>query len=110
MSRFLQLVLDIFDGVATPAPAQPQPQPPALHGPHLPSEPLGQVLPKAHYAHPRATRRIQLGSTDVAYAFRRGKRRTIGMAIGPDGLEVSAPRWVTAVSYTHLTLPTICSV
>jgi predicted metal-dependent hydrolase len=31
----------------------------------------------------------------VAYAFRRGKRRTIGMAVGPDGLEVSAPRWVT---------------
>jgi predicted metal-dependent hydrolase len=61
----------------------------------MPSEPLGQVLPKAHYAHPRATRRIQLGTTDVAYAFRRGKRRTIGMAIGPDGLEVSAPRWVT---------------
>ncbi len=71
------------------------PQVPALHGPHMPSEPLGQVLPKAHYVHPRATRRIQLGTTDVAYAFRRGKRRTIGMAIGPDGLEVSAPRWVT---------------
>jgi hypothetical protein len=31
----------------------------------------------------------------VAYAFRRSKRRTIGMAVGPDGLEVSAPRWVT---------------
>jgi predicted metal-dependent hydrolase len=31
----------------------------------------------------------------VAYAFRRAKRRTIGMVIGPDGLEVSAPRWVT---------------
>jgi predicted metal-dependent hydrolase len=85
MSRFLQLVLDMFDGVTTKA----------LQGPHMPSEPLGQVLPKAHYAHPRATRRIQLGNTDVAYAFRRGKRRTIGMAIGPDGLEVSAPRWVT---------------
>ena len=85
MSRFLQLVLDMFDGATTKA----------LHGPHLPSEPLAQVLPKAHYAHPRATRRIQLGTTDVAYAFRRGKRRTIGMAIGPDGLEVSAPRWVT---------------
>ena len=129
MSRFLQLVLDMFDGATTKAlqglgtdkgsrakkrqPRQPKrlkPQglmggfhrdahalPPtsALHGPHLPSEPLGQVLPKAHYAHPRATRRIQLGTTDVAYAFRRGKRRTIGMAIGPDGLEVSAPRWVT---------------
>ena len=94
MSRFLQLVLDMFDGAA-PAKPSPRPKPRALHGPHQPSEPLGQVLPKAHYAHPRATRRIQLGNTDVAYAFRRGKRRTIGMAIGPDGLEVSAPRWVT---------------
>ena len=118
MSRFLQLVLDMFDGATTkalqgfgtdkrPIPNKRQPrQPkrlkpqgltaaPVLHGPHLPSEPLSQVLPKAHYAHPRATRRIQLGTTDVAYAFRRGKRRTIGMAVGPDGLEVSAPRWVT---------------
>jgi predicted metal-dependent hydrolase len=93
MSRFLQLVLDMFDGVHRDAPVMPAVS--TLHGPHQPSEPLGQVLPKAHYAHPRATRRIQLGTTDVAYAFRRGKRRTIGMAIGPDGLEVSAPRWVT---------------
>ena len=85
MSRFLQLVLDMFEGAA----------PQALHGPHVPAQPLGQVLPKAFYAHPRATRRIQLGTTDVAYAFRRSKRRTIGMAIGPDGLEVSAPRWVS---------------
>jgi hypothetical protein len=129
MSRFLQLVLDMFDGATTKAlqglgadkrpspkkrqPRQPKrlkpqslmgglnrdanalPPAPVLHGPHMPSVPLGHVLPKAHYAHPRATRRIQLGTTDVAYAFRRGKRRTIGMAIGPDGLEVSAPRWVT---------------
>ena len=94
MGRFLQLVLDMFDGATSQTKNQSLP-PTALHGPHLPSEPLGQVLPKAHYAHPRATRRIQLGTTDVAYAFRRGKRRTIGMAIGPDGLEVSAPRWVT---------------
>jgi predicted metal-dependent hydrolase len=93
MSRFLQLVLDLFDGGVTPA--QQQPVRPVVHGPHVLPEPLGQVLPKARYAHPRATRRIQLGRTDVAYAFRRGKRRTIGMAIGPDGLEVSAPRWVT---------------
>ena len=70
MSRFLQLVLDMFEGAPTPQ-------------------------PKAHHVHPRATRRIQLGTTDVAYAFRRSKRRTIGMAVGPDGLEVSAPRWVT---------------
>jgi predicted metal-dependent hydrolase len=83
----------MFDG-ATPHPTLPLKKP-SFHGAHQPSEPLGQVLPKAHYAHPRATRRIQLGTTDVAYAFRRGKRRTIGMAVGPDGLEVSAPRWVT---------------
>ncbi len=98
MSRFLQLVLDMFDGVTTQAlqrDASALPAAPAWHGPHMPSEPLRQVLPRAYYAHPRATRRIQLGSADVAYAFRRGKRRTIGMAIGPDGLEVSAPRWVT---------------
>ena len=129
MSRFLQLVLDMFDGATTKAlqglgtdkrpspkkrqsrqPKRLKPQSlmgglhgdasalspaPTLHGPHMPSESLVQVLPKAHYAHPRTTRRIQLGTTDVAYAFRRGKRRTIGMAIGPDGLEVSAPRWAT---------------
>ena len=93
MSRFLQLVLDMFDGV-TPSSTRHLKKP-SFHGAHQLPEPLGQVLPKAHYAHPRATRRIQLGTTDVAYAFRRGKRRTIGMAVGPDGLEVSAPRWVT---------------
>lgn len=94
MSRFMQLVLDLFEASPSPAP-QPLPRPRALQGPHQPAEPLGQVLPKAQFTHPRATRRIQLGTTDVAYAFRRGKRRTIGMSVGPDGLEVSAPTWVT---------------
>ncbi len=82
MSRLMQLVLDLFDS-------------PAIEGPQPPAETLPQVLPRACYVHPRASRRIQLGHTDVAYAFRRGKRRTIGMAVGPDGLEVSAPRWVS---------------
>jgi len=115
MSRFLQLVLDLFDGHAPSAasvhaaPATPSITPntpshsadgahPATAAsplPLVPGESLAQVLPPAHYVHPRATRRIQLGHTDVAYAFRRSKRRTIGMAVGPDGLEVSAPRWVT---------------
>ncbi len=93
MGRFLQLVLDLFEEAPPSAPTRPKL--PVLQGPHPLPEPLGQVLPKAVYTHPRATRRIQLGSTDVAYAFRRAKRRTIGMAVGPDGLEVSAPRWVT---------------
>ena len=93
MGRFLQLVLDLFEPAPPPGPPPQAPQ--ALHGPHQLPEALALVLPKARYVHPRATRRIQLGTTDVAYAFRRAKRRTIGMAIGPDGLEVSAPRWVT---------------
>ncbi|MEY4317608.1 MAG: hypothetical protein RI902_1416 [Pseudomonadota bacterium] len=82
MSGLMQLVLDLFES-------------PAIQGPQPPAESLPQVLPRACYVHPRASRRIQLGHTDVAYAFRRAKRRTIGMAVGPDGLEVSAPRWVS---------------
>jgi predicted metal-dependent hydrolase len=35
-----------------------------------------------------------LRHTHVAYHFKRAKRRTIGMVVGPDGLVVSAPRWV----------------
>jgi predicted metal-dependent hydrolase len=100
MSRFMQLVLDLFEAPQSHA-APPSPVPlrssikPELEGPHQLAEPLAQVLPKAQFIHPRATRRILLGATDVAYAFRRGKRRTIGMSVGPDGLEVSAPKWVT---------------
>ncbi len=94
MSRFMQLVLDLFEAPQSHA-ATPLPKPRPMQGPHQPAEPLGQVLPKAQFSHPRATRRIQLGTTDVAYAFRRGKRRTISMSVGPDGLEVSAPTWVT---------------
>lgn len=117
MSRFLQLVLDLFDSAAPSATAAPAsrtptvtaspravpgtppdnstPSAPKVQRATAPAEPLAQVLPHAQFTHPRATRRIQLGHTDVSYAFRRGKRRTIGMAVGPDGLEVSAPRWVT---------------
>nr|MCU0763975.1 M48 family metallopeptidase [Hydrogenophaga sp.] len=43
--------------------------------------------------HPRANRSLRLGACEVAYEFKRGKRRTIGLSVGPDGLTVSAPRW-----------------
>jgi predicted metal-dependent hydrolase len=69
MGQFIQRVLDLFDVAPSTVAAQ--------------------------FAHPRASRRIALATCEVAYAFRRAKRRTIGMVIGPDGLEVSAPRWVT---------------
>jgi predicted metal-dependent hydrolase len=40
-------------------------------------------------------RSIRLGDRIVPYAFRRARRRTIGIAIDAQGLLASAPRWVT---------------
>ncbi|MFO1266840.1 MAG: SprT family zinc-dependent metalloprotease [Rubrivivax sp.] len=53
-----------------------------------------QPAPPASHRHPRASREIRLGEHCVAYAFRRARRRTIGFVVGPEGLTVSAPRWV----------------
>ena len=63
----------------------------------LPPQTLQQALAPATFRHPRAAREAMLGSVLVAYAFRRGKRRTIGFTVGPDGLAVSAPSWVPLV-------------
>lgn len=63
-------------------------------GGDLPPQTLQQALAPATFRHPRAAREAMLGSVLVAYAFRRGKRRTIGFTVGPDGLAVSAPSWV----------------
>ena len=46
------------------------------------------------FRHPRANREARLCNAVVAYEFKRGKRRTIGFAVGADGLVVSAPKWV----------------
>jgi predicted metal-dependent hydrolase len=52
-----------------------------------------EVLP-ANFRHPRANRESRLCDALVAYEFKRGKRRTIGFVVGPDGLVVTAPKWV----------------
>jgi predicted metal-dependent hydrolase len=59
-----------------------------------PGESLSAVLPSANFRHPRANRESRLGDALVGYEFKRGKRRTIGFRVGPEGLAVSAPRWV----------------
>ncbi len=46
------------------------------------------------FRHPRAHREIRLGEHRVAYELRRARRRSIGFVVGPEGLTVSAPRWV----------------
>jgi len=92
MRGFVQLALDLFGSEAFPpapavAPTLPQPG-------SDPADPLPQAIEPAHFVHPRANRQIRLRDAHVAYEFRRGRRRTIGMQVGPDGLVVRAPRWV----------------
>ena len=62
--------------------------------PTEPAQRLADVLPPARFAHPQGTRSAILQGTEVGYAFRRGKRKTIGFVVGPEGLAVSAPKWV----------------
>ncbi len=96
MSKLLQLAFDFFD---TPAPAPvaaPAPAIAAVSAPVAspPAEPLDRVLAPAQFAHPRANRHAVLDTTRVAYEFRRARRRNIGFMVGPEGLTVSAPKWV----------------
>lgn len=93
MQRFVQLALDFLGGPA-PEPQRPEappPSPPAVAAP--PALPMSQVFQPAAWHHPRANRTLRLGACDVAYEFKRGKRRTIGLSVSTDGLSVSAPRW-----------------
>ena len=65
-----------------------------VSGETLPAQTLTEALQPANFRHPRANRDARLQDATVAYEFKRGKRRTIGFSVGPDGLVVSAPKWV----------------
>ncbi len=118
MRSLLQFTLDLF-GHEPVAPAQPpqrqmRTKRPAIKsklpevlvkheelaldllatGPQQPAQPLSEVMRQARFVHPRANREAHLNQAQVAYEFKRGKRRTIGFQVGPDGLVVSAPKWV----------------
>ena len=75
MRNPLQLVLDFISPPSEPAPL-----------------PLSDDVV---IAHPRANREAVLEGMRVAYFFQRVRRRSIGFVVGPDGLEVRAPKWVT---------------
>lgn len=63
--------------------------------PVAPPAPIAPAAPPAPaFHHPRAQREVRLGEHRVGYELRRARRRTIGFVVGPDGLSVSAPRWV----------------
>ncbi|MDR2128804.1 MAG: M48 family metallopeptidase, partial [Burkholderiaceae bacterium] len=75
-----------------PAPAASLP-PASAHHPSCVPASASPAAPAPHFAHPRASREIALANAQVAYEFRRSKRRTIGFAVSAEGLCVSAPRW-----------------
>jgi predicted metal-dependent hydrolase len=53
-----------------------------------------ELAPMA-FRHPQAERELRLGEHLVGYALRRGRRRSIGFVVSPEGLAVNAPRWVS---------------
>ncbi|MFZ5548798.1 MAG: M48 family metallopeptidase [Pseudomonadota bacterium] len=59
-----------------------------------PTRPEPAAAPTMVHRHPRADREIRLGEHQVAYLLRRARRKSIGFTVGPEGLAVSAPRWV----------------
>ena len=87
MTAFVQLALDWLGGQSLKEEPSPATVPVASNA----ASPLV-------FVHPLASRQIQLQQTTIAYAFQRVKRKTIGMSVGADGLEVRAPRWATVAS------------
>jgi predicted metal-dependent hydrolase len=53
------------------------------------------------YHHVRANRFAELAGQQVGYELKRSRRRTIGFLVGPDGLTVAAPRWVSLTDVTQ---------
>lgn len=118
MQRLLQFTLDLFSSDPAPSPPAKKPrsrprvkkpaltsklprvqdaagQPAALAAaPALPEQTLEEALAPATFRHPHASREALLAGVLVGYAFKRGKRRTIGFSVGPEGLAVTAPKWV----------------
>ena len=102
MKQLLQMAFDFLGGPDPVLPeslsapkASPTPVPaPTPRDPKAPTAlPLSDVFQPATWHHPRANRLIMLGEVEVAYEFKRGKRKTIGLSVGKEGLTVSAPRW-----------------
>ena len=89
--------LSLFEPAPAPAPPRAahdaaMASPDRPHGAQPEAAPV--VAQKPAFAHPRAHRDLLLDGHRVAYEFRRARRRSIGFIVGPEGLTVSAPKWV----------------
>ncbi|MEX1166296.1 MAG: SprT family zinc-dependent metalloprotease [Hydrogenophaga sp.] len=98
MKQLLQMAFDFLGGPSPVLPERlPMPSPLPVARPSDPNAPpalpLSEVFQPATWHHPRANRLVMLGEVEVAYEFRRGKRKTIGLSVGKEGLTASAPRW-----------------
>jgi predicted metal-dependent hydrolase len=102
MHPLFRFALDLFESnqplapenKASPAIEVIAPEPPLRSEPVVATGRLADVMALVTFRHPRANREARLCEAVVAYEFKRGKRRTIGFSVGPDGLVVSAPKWV----------------
>jgi predicted metal-dependent hydrolase len=107
MHRLLQLTLDLFDtSTPAPPPEKEEKRPVArtgrakraienvAEGECAPAEAMDRVIGGASFRHPRANREAVLAGSRVAFEFRRARRRNIGFMVGPEGLTVTAPKWV----------------
>ncbi len=72
----------------------PRPAPSAERPVAAPTPAAAPTPPAALPTPPRARHEVRLGEHRVAYELRRARRRSIGFSVGPEGLAVSAPRWV----------------
>jgi hypothetical protein len=82
--------LSLFDDLplaSTPTAPSSRPAPQPVTTSATPAPPT--------FRHPRAQREIRFGEHQVHYELRRARRRSIGFVVGPEGLSVSAPRWVS---------------
>ena len=96
MHPLLRYTLDLFEQNMPLAQVEPAPTAPktvAKSQPFVAGELLQQAIAPANFVHPQANRQVRLDDAVVAYAFARGRRKTIGFMVGPAGLVVRAPRW-----------------
>jgi predicted metal-dependent hydrolase len=96
MKSFVQLALNWFDPPAQAASMEIKP--------HESVTPNAGQTDTAHFQHKRANRHIRLGIGSVEYKLTRSRRKTIGMSVGPDGLDVRAPRWASISSIESVLL------
>jgi predicted metal-dependent hydrolase len=91
MKSFVQLALDWWVPAAQTSSTS---EPVATHTLTQHAQ-LHLATEAAHFSHQRANRFIRLGVGSADYRLTRSRRKTIGMSVGPEGLDVRAPRWVS---------------